>query len=65
MPEVLPIEQVHCIVNACRVERIALFFWTNYSIGLRLKEAQDLQVGDIDSQRMMVPIHRGKGAKDR
>tara|TARA_R110002073_G_scaffold148228_3_gene301248 strand:+ start:13218 stop:14126 length:909 start_codon:yes stop_codon:yes gene_type:complete len=65
MPEVLTIEQVHCIVNACRVERIALFFWTTYSMGLRLEEARNLQVGDIDSQRMMVHIHRGKGAKDR
>ncbi|GAA4465635.1 site-specific integrase [Novipirellula rosea] len=65
MPQVLTIEQVHRIVNACRVERIALFFWTTYSMGLRLEEVRNLQVGDIDSQRMMVHIHRGKGAKDR
>ncbi|TWU10351.1 Tyrosine recombinase XerC [Novipirellula galeiformis] len=65
MPEVLTIEQVHRIIDACRVERIAAFFWTTYSMGLRLEEARNLQVGDIDSQRMMVHIHRGKGAKDR
>lgn len=65
MPEVLTIEQVHRIVDACRVERIAAFFWTTYSMGLRLEEARNLQIGDIDSQRMMVHIHRGKGAKDR
>jgi integrase/recombinase XerD len=65
MPEVLTIKQVHSIIDACRVERIALFYWTAYSMGLRLEEARNLQIGDIDSQRMMVHIHRGKGAKDR
>jgi len=65
MPEVITIDQVHDIINACRVERIALFFWTAYSMGLRLEEARNLEVGDIDSKRMMVHIHRGKGAKDR
>lgn len=65
LPEVLTIEQVHSIIDACRVERIALYFWTVYSMGLRLEEARNLQIGDIDSKRMMVHIHRGKGAKDR
>ena len=65
LPEVLTIGQVHSIIDTCRVERIALFFWTAYSLGLRLEETRNLHVGDIDSQRMMVHIHRGKGAKDR
>ena len=41
------------------------YFWTVYSLGLRLEEALNLHVGDIDAERMMVHIHRGKGAKDR
>lgn len=65
LPEVLTVEQVHGIIDACRVERIALFFWTAYSMGLRLDEARNLQVGDIQSKRGFVHIHRGKGAKDR
>ena len=65
LPEVLTIEQVHRIVDACRVERIALYFWTVYTMGLRLEEARNLQIGDIDAQRGLVHIHRGKGAKDR
>ncbi len=41
------------------------FFTTVYSLGPRLQEALNLQVSDIDSKRMLVPIHRGKGARDR
>ncbi|WP_367302530.1 tyrosine-type recombinase/integrase [Allorhodopirellula heiligendammensis] len=42
-----------------------MFYWTIYSMGLRLDETRNLQVGDVDGKRMMVHIHRGKGAKDR
>lgn len=65
LPEVITIQQVHDIIDACTTERMAVFFWTVYSLGLRLDEALNLQIGDIDSQRMMVHVHRGKGAKDR
>ena len=65
LPEVITIPQVHQIIDACRVPRIATYFWTVYSLGLRMQEGLSLQVGDIDSQRMMVHVHRGKGAKDR
>ena len=65
LPEVITIAQVHQIIDACRVARIATYFWTVYSLGLRLEEGLHLHVGDVDSQRMMVHIHRGKGAKDR
>ena len=65
LPEVLTIDQVHQIVDCCTTRRMAVYFWTVYSLGLRLEEALHLQVGDIDSQRMMVHVHRGKGAKDR
>ena len=65
LPEVLTIEQVHRLIDQIRVERIATFLWTVYSMGLRLDEARHLQIGDIDSKRGWVHIHRGKGAKDR
>lgn len=65
LPEVLTSQQVHAIIEAVRVERIAVYFWTVYSMGLRLEEARCLQVSDIDAQRGWVHIHRGKGAKDR
>ena len=65
LPEVLTIEQSHRIIDCCTTQRMAVFFWTVYSLGLRLEEALNLHVGDIDSKRMMVHVHRGKGAKDR
>jgi len=65
LPEVLAIDQVHQIVDAATTPRMAVYFWTVYSLGLRLQEGLNLQVGDIDGQRMMVHVHRGKGAKDR
>ncbi|MBL8818561.1 MAG: tyrosine-type recombinase/integrase [Planctomyces sp.] len=65
LPEVLTIEQVHQIIDHCTTLRMAVYFWTVYSLGLRMNEGLNLQIGDIDGQRMMVHIHRGKGAKDR
>jgi integrase/recombinase XerD len=38
---------------------------TIYACGLRISEALALQVSDVDGKRMMVHVHRGKGAKDR
>lgn len=65
LPEVLTIAQVHAIVDAATTLRMRTFFWTVYSMGLRLNEGLHLQVGDIDAARGLVHIHRGKGAKDR
>lgn len=65
LPEVLTIRQVRQIIDAANTQRMSVYFWTVYSLGLRLQEGLNLQVGDIDSQRMMVHVHRGKGAKDR
>jgi integrase/recombinase XerD len=52
-------------VLAAKTQRMAVYFWTVYSLGLRMQEGLNLQVGDIDAERGMVHVHRGKGAKDR
>jgi integrase/recombinase XerD len=36
-----------------------------YACGLRLREGTQLQVSDIDAQRMLVHVRQGKGGKDR
>jgi len=65
LPEVITCKQVLQIVLAANTQRMAVYFWTVYSLGLRMQEGLNLQVGDIDAERGMVHIHRGKGAKDR
>jgi len=65
LPEVITIGQVHQVIDACSTPRMATYFWTVYSLGLRIEEGLNLRIGDIDSQRMMIHVHRGKGAKDR
>jgi integrase/recombinase XerD len=65
LPDVLTIEEVRRLIEAVRMPHIKTFFWTVYSLGLRLKEGLHLQVGDIDSQRMLVHVRLGKGSKDR
>ena len=65
LPDVLTIKEVHQLIAATRQRHNATFLWTLYTLGLRLEEGLNLQIGDIDAQRMTVHIHRGKGAKDR
>ena len=65
LPAVLTIQEVHQIIAATKQFHHAAFFWTLYTLGLRLEEGLNLQPGDLDATRMMVHIHRGKGAKDR
>ncbi len=65
LPDVLSIDEVRRLIAAVRTPHNRTYFQTVYSLGLRLGEGLHLQVGDIDSARMMVHVHRGKGAKDR
>lgn len=65
LPAVLSVPEVRRLLHAIRQPRFQAYFRTVYSCGLRLNEALALEVGDIDSDRMRIHVHRGKGAKDR
>jgi site-specific recombinase XerD len=65
LPDVLSVDEVRRLIDAVRTHHNRAYFWTVYSLGLRLGEGLHLQVGDIDGPRMLVHVHRGKGAKDR
>ena len=65
LPDVLSIDEVRQLLGAVRKPRYRTYFSTVYSLGLRRNEGLHLQVRDIDSARMLVHVHRGKGAKDR
>ena len=65
LPDVLTLDEVRRLIDAVRTLHNKTYLWTVYSLGLRLTEGLHLQVGDIDSARMLVHVHRGKGSKDR
>jgi len=65
LPDVLTVEEVQLLLSRTRVLSYQVFFYTLYSMGLRLGEALTLEVGDIDAHKMRVHIRRGKGGKDR
>lgn len=65
LPVILSAPEVRRILGqvAALDHRVALV--TIYSCGLRLGEGLNLQVSDIDSQRMLLHIRGGKGNRDR
>ena len=65
LPVVFSVTEVQRVLSCIRRQRYRVCLGTIYSCGLRLQEGIHLQVGDIDSDRMMVHVRRGKGAKDR
>jgi site-specific recombinase XerD len=65
LPIVLSKKEVRKICNAAKMSYHRACLKTIYSLGLRLGEGTHLQVSDIDSDRMFVHIHRGKGNRDR
>lgn len=65
LPTILSRQEVKHIIDHMTTLQSRTFYLTLYSLGLRLKEASTLQVGDILSDRALVHIHAGKGARDR
>jgi len=65
VPVILSRDEVREILSKVRLARYRVCLATIYSCGLRLQEGTHLHVGDIDSRRMVIHIHHGKGNKDR
>ena len=65
IPDVLTIEQLHQLIAATSKLSYRVFFFTLYSLGLRLGEGIALKTGDIDADKMRVHIRDAKGNKDR
>src|SRR5262249_45901628 len=64
-PTVLSPAEVVRLLAAALAGRERTLLDVAYSCGLRLKELLGLQVGDIDSARMVLVIRHGKGQKER
>ncbi len=65
IPDILSVEQMGQLFAATSILSYKVFFFTCYSMGLRLGEGIRLTVGDIDAGRMRVHIRDAKGNKDR
>lgn len=65
LPCALTRPEVYRLLAQITTPHIFAFLFLVYSCGLRVSEALNLQVSDIDGQQAMIHVHRGKGAKDR
>ena len=53
------------LLRAATAPKYKAAFATAYGAGLRVSEVVALKVVDIDSERMLLRVERGKGRKDR
>ncbi|AQZ93419.1 tyrosine-type recombinase/integrase [Halopseudomonas phragmitis] len=65
IPELLTRAEVARILAACRNHKHHMMLEVCYSCGLRVSELCQLKVSNIDSQRHLLRVTQGKGAKDR
>ena len=65
LPEILSREEVSRLFASVEHPKHRLLFETIYACGLRVSEAVQLKVRDVDRDRMTVRIEQGKGRKDR
>ena len=65
LPDILTVDEAKDVFLATRTLSYRVFYFTAYSLGLRLGEGLRLEVGDIDAARQRVHIRDAKGNKDR
>jgi site-specific recombinase XerD len=65
LPVVLSAPEMHEFFQQVCTLRYRAALMTAYGAGLRVSEVVALQVGDIDSKRMLIRVRQGKGKKDR
>jgi integrase/recombinase XerD len=65
LPTVLSPDEVTRLIEAAPNHMHRMLLMLLYATGMRRTEASLLKVSDIDSQRMVIRIHRGKGMRDR
>jgi len=65
LPKVLAIEDIKKILNSIQNLKHKTLISTIYSCGMRISEALNIKISDIDSKRMMVRIENSKGNRDR
>ena len=64
-PAILSRNDIQRLLKATAKRRDRALLMTTYAAGLRVSEVVRLEVSDIDSDRMLLRVRQGKGAKDR
>jgi len=64
LPDIVTVDEAQRLFLAPRIRSYRVFYFTVYSLGLRLGEGLRLQVGDIDAARQRVHIRDAKVNKD-
>jgi integrase/recombinase XerD len=65
LPSILSVDEVTQLIDAAHSLSHRTMLMVLYSTGMRNAELRHLQVGDIDSRRMLSHIRHGKGGRDR
>jgi integrase/recombinase XerD len=65
LPDVLSPEEVEQLINSADSPMHRMWLLTLYATGMRREEMVQLKVSEIDSARMLIHIHQGKGSQDR
>lgn len=65
LPEVMSEEEVAALLKSIKNLKHLAIIMTIYSGGLRISEAVNLKIKDIDSKRMQIRVEQSKGKKDR
>ncbi len=65
LPNIISVDETKRLFSATNTLSYRVFYFTAYSLGLRLGEGLRLQVGDIDAERQRVHVRDSKGNKDR
>lgn len=65
LPSVLTQDEVVRLLTGIENRKHRAMAMTMYAAGLRVAEAATLRIADIDSRRMLIHVHQGKGARDR
>jgi integrase/recombinase XerD len=65
LPDIVTVDEAQRLFAATRKLSYRVFYFTLYSLGLRLGEGLALKVSDIDAQRRRVHIRDAKGNRDR
>ena len=65
LPDIVTVEEAKRLIMTTFTLSYRVFFFTLYSLGLRLGEGLRLETGDIDAARRRVHIRDSKGNKDR